>query len=174
VNEYLELPEWPGVWALGDCAVVPDKRTGKPHPPTAQHALREGKIVAHNVEAAVRGAGGKKPFTFTTLGLLAAIGRRTGVARILGVNFSGFVAWWLWRMIYLMKLPRIEKKVRVGLEWTLDLFFRKDIVQYLTLRAATMSQAHPAGDQAPSPPLRRSCDLLAGGEPTPHLVHGQP
>jgi NADH dehydrogenase FAD-containing subunit len=62
-------------------------------------------------------------------GLLADIGRRIGVARILGVNFSGFAAWWLWRMIYLMKLPRIEKKVRVGLEWTSDLFFPKDIVQ---------------------------------------------
>ena len=163
VNEYLELPEWPGVWALGDCAVVPDKRTGKPHPPTAQHALREGKIVAANVEAAVRGAGRRTPFTFTTLGLLAAIGRRTGVARILGVNFSGFVAWWLWRMIYLMKLPRLEKKVRVGLEWTLDLFFPKDIVQYLTLRAATMSvgtkDASSATAEREPFPHRLACDL---------------
>lgn len=156
VNEYLELPEWPGVWALGDCAIVPDGRTGKPHPPTAQHALREGKIVASNVEAAVRQTGRRTPFTFTTLGLLAAIGRRAGVARILGVNFSGFAAWWLWRMIYLMKLPRIEKKVRVGLEWTLDLFFPKDIVQYLTLRAATLSES-PRIEAEPFP-MREACD----------------
>ena len=71
------------------------------------------------------------PFRFNTLGLLASIGRRTGVARIFGVNFSGFVAWWLWRTIYLLKLPRLEKKVRVALDWTLDVFFSKDFVQYL-------------------------------------------
>jgi len=71
------------------------------------------------------------PFRFNTLGLLASIGRRTGVARILGVNFSGFAAWWLWRTIYLLKLPRLEKKLRVALDWTLDVFFSKDFVQYL-------------------------------------------
>jgi hypothetical protein len=60
------------------------------------------------------------------LGQLAAIGRRTGVASILGINFSGFIAWWLWRTIYLSKLPRLEKKVRVALDWTLDLCFAKD------------------------------------------------
>jgi NADH dehydrogenase len=156
VNECLEVQGWPGVWALGDCAVVPDARTGKPHPPTAQHALREGKVVAANVEAAVRGTGRRTPFTFTTLGLLAAIGRRTGVARILGVNFSGFVAWWLWRMIYLMKLPRLEKKLRVGLEWTLDLFFPKDIVQYLTPRATAIPNVNPI---AAPPRHRYACDL---------------
>ncbi|MGH7182532.1 MAG: NAD(P)/FAD-dependent oxidoreductase, partial [Nitrospiraceae bacterium] len=94
VNEYLEVPEWPGVWSLGDCAVVPDRKTGKPHPPTAQHALREGKVAAQNVLAAIRGDR-KKPFLFSTLGRLAPIGKRTGVANILGVNFSGFIAWWL-------------------------------------------------------------------------------
>jgi NADH dehydrogenase len=123
---------------LGDCALVPDRRTGKPHPPTAQHALREGKVVARNVEAAIRG-GKKSTFDFAALGQLAAIGRRTGVAQILGFKFSGFVAWFLWRTIYLSKLPRFEKKVRVALDWTLDLFFSKDLVQYLTERAQTMS-----------------------------------
>ena len=77
----------------------------------------------------------KKPFTFTTIGLLAAIGRRTGVARILGVNFSGFIAWFLWRGIYWSKLPRLEKKVRVAIDWALDVFFSKDFVQYLDERA---------------------------------------
>jgi len=125
VNEYLEVPGWPGVWALGDCALVPDARTGGFYPPTAQHALREGRVAARNVAAAVRG-GRKKPFRFKTLGQLAAIGRRSGVANVFGVNFSGFVAWWLWRTIYLSKLPRLEKKVRVALDWTLDLCFAKD------------------------------------------------
>lgn len=144
VNEYLEVPEWPGVWALGDCALVPDGKSGKYYPPTAQHALREGKVLAHNLTAAVRG-GTKKPFVFTTIGQLAAIGRRTGVANVMGINFSGFFAWWLWRTIYLSKLPRFEKKLRVTLDWTLDLMFSKDLVQYLTIRAPTMSRSEENG-----------------------------
>src|SRR5262245_54380015 len=158
VNEYLEVPRYPGVWALGDCASVPDRRTGKSQPPTAQHALREGTVAARNVVAAIRG-GRKKTFDFGGLGQLAAIGRRTGVAKILGFKFSGFVAWWLWRTIYLSKLPRFEKKLRVALDWTLDLFFSKDLVQFVTQRAPSVSEdeAHarrPAaadGDAAPLP-----------------------
>jgi NADH dehydrogenase len=138
VNEYMEVPEWPGVWALGDCAVVPDPETGRPYPPTAQHALRQGKVLAGNIVAVVRG-GHRRPFRFKTLGLLASIGRRSGVANILGVNFSGFVAWVLWRTIYLSKLPRFEKKVRVALDWLLDLVFSKDLVQFQTLRGPAIS-----------------------------------
>jgi NADH dehydrogenase len=109
--------------------LIPDEQGGY-HAPTAQHASREGKVLAHNIVANVRGED-LMPFRFKTLGLLASIGRRTGVARILGINFSGFIAWWLWRTIYLLKLPRAEKKLRVALDWTLDLFFSKDFVQYI-------------------------------------------
>jgi NADH:ubiquinone reductase (H+-translocating) len=120
VTESLNLRNWPDVWALGDCAAVPVGGTGKFHPPTAQHALRQARVVAHNVVAAVRGRQ-KKAFNFSTIAQLAAIGQRTGVANILGMNFSGFLAWWLWRTIYLSKLPRVEKKLRVAFDWTLDL-----------------------------------------------------
>jgi NADH:ubiquinone reductase (H+-translocating) len=140
VEGSLELPDWPGVWALGDCAAVPDRRTGTFHPPTAQHALRQAKTVAHNIIAALRGTE-KKDFDFSTLAQLAAIGQRTGVANILGMNFSGFAAWWLWRTIYLSKLPRFEKKLRVAFDWTLDLIFSKDLVQFLDIRAPMIS--HP-------------------------------
>lgn len=140
VNAFMEVPDWPGVWALGDCARVPDPQ-GKPYPPTAQHAIRAGKVLAKNIIAAVHG-GKKKPFVFKTIGQLAAIGRRTGVARIFGFNFSGFLAWWMWRTIYLSKLPRFEKKFRVALDWTLDLLFSKDLVQFETLRAPTVSHIH--------------------------------
>jgi len=140
VNSFMEVPDWPGVWAIGDCTVVPDPQ-GKPYPPTAQHAIREGEVLAQNIIATVRG-GKKKPFIFKTIGQLAAIGRRTGVARIFGFNFSGFLAWWMWRTIYLSKLPRLEKKFRVALDWTLDLFFSKDLVQFETLRAPTVSHTH--------------------------------
>ncbi len=125
VNEYLEVDGFTGVWALGDCASIPDRKTGGFHPPTAQHAIREGRCVARNVVADIVG-GRKKPFRFSTLGRLAAIGRRTGVANVFVLNFSGFLAWWLWRTIYLFKLPRLEKKMRVALDWTLDLCFAKD------------------------------------------------
>jgi len=147
VNEFLEVRDYPNVWALGDCACVPDPATGKPHPPTAQHAVREGKIAGRNIAAAITG-GKKHPFTFRTLGQLASIGRRQGVANIMGINFSGFIAWWLWRTIYLMKLPRLEKKVRVAFDWTLDLFFSKDIVQFMPHRAA-----HSLKDTAPLPDM---------------------
>ncbi|HET7218100.1 MAG TPA: NAD(P)/FAD-dependent oxidoreductase [Vicinamibacterales bacterium] len=149
VNEFLEVAGWPGVYALGDCALVPDTRSGAFHPPTAQHALREGKVAARNIVAAIRG-GTRVAFDFGGLGQLAAIGHRTGVARILGFTFSGFIAWWLWRTIYLSKLPRFEKKVRVAMNWTLDLFFRKDFVQYQssTPPAAQAIDADRAGHAA--------------------------
>jgi NADH dehydrogenase len=146
-DEYLQVPDWPGVWALGDCASILDRSTGRPYPPTAQHALRQGKTVAKNILAVIRG-GTKKPFSFSTLGLLASIGRRTGVANIFGINFSGFLAWFLWRTIYLSKLPRLEKKVRVALDWTLDLLFSKDLVHLLDLRTPTMSDIEEEADTA--------------------------
>jgi NADH:ubiquinone reductase (H+-translocating) len=144
-NEYMEVSGWPGVWAVGDCASIPDPRTGKPYPPTAQHALRQGRVLARNICAAIRG-GARKPFVFSTLGQLAAIGKRTGVAQMFGFNFSGFAAWWLWRTIYLSKLPRFEKKCRVALDWTLDLFFSKDLVQFTSVRASSVQ--HPEEPKA--------------------------
>jgi NADH dehydrogenase len=137
-DEFLAVPGFDGVWAVGDCAAITDPRSGKLYPPTAQHAIRQGRVLARNIKCALRG-GKQRPFAFQTIGQLAALGRRTGVAQILGINFSGFFAWWLWRTIYLMKLPRFEKKIRVALDWTLDLLFAKDPVQFLTLRAPTIS-----------------------------------
>ena len=151
VDDTLAVPGWPGVWALGDCAAIPDRRTGQLFPPTAQHAIREGRRVADNVVASIHGMP-LTPFSFRTIGQLAAIGRRTGVARIFGVNFSGFVAWWLWRTIYLGKLPRIEKKVRVALDWTLDLLFAKDFVQFLTVRSPVTSSGVEHPDAATEEP----------------------
>ena len=146
VNEYLEIAGRPGIWALGDCAAIPDGQKGGFHPPTAQHALREAKVVAHNVIASVHGKP-KKRFAFSTIGQLATIGRRTGVANILGINFSGFAAWWLWRTIYLSKLPGFEKKLRVAFDWTLDLIFSKDLVQFLDVRAPMISRPEADGAQ---------------------------
>jgi len=134
VSMELEVQGQPGVFALGDCALVPDGHGGY-HPPTAQHALRQGRVVAKNILAAID----RRPrvtFRYRTIGLLAAIGHRAGVADVFGFKFSGFFAWWLWRTVYLAKLPRLEKKIRVMLDWTLDLFFSKDLVQFQAVRAA--------------------------------------
>jgi NADH dehydrogenase len=136
----MEVPRFPGVWAVGDCAAILDPTSKLPYPPTAQHAIRQGRHVGMNIWARLN-AKQPTPFRYKMPGQLATIGRRTGVARIFGLKFSGVVGWALWRAVYLMKLPRFEKKLRVGLEWTLDLIFERDIGQYVTLRdVASLNQ----------------------------------
>ncbi|MEP7064809.1 MAG: NAD(P)/FAD-dependent oxidoreductase [Gemmatimonadota bacterium] len=151
VDGCLRVPGLENVWALGDCASIPDHTTGGTYPPTAQHAQREGVRVARNIVATMR-AEPLQQFSFSTIGLLASIGQRTGVANILGMKFSGFIAWWLWRTIYLSKLPRLEKKLRVALDWTLDVLFSKDMVQFGTWRAPTISSAEVT-DTVVRPPV---------------------
>ncbi|MCC6670679.1 MAG: FAD-dependent oxidoreductase [Planctomycetes bacterium] len=153
VDATLAVPSFPGLWSLGDCAVVPDLARGGSCPPTAQHATRQGRVLAGNIAAALRGQRAR-PFRFRMLGQLAALGRRSGVAQILGLRFSGFVAWWLWRSIYLLKLPGFERKVRVALDWTLDLLFTKDLVKCPTDRGprvpAAPPKTAPAGELEPA------------------------
>lgn len=132
VNQFMEVPEFPGVWALGDCAMVPDP-DGKPYPPTAQHAMREGTQVGKNMVATITGQGTKQPFVYKSIGALAAIGHRTGVAKIGDIKVSGFVAWLMWRTVYLLKLPHFEKKARVAMSWFLDILFPCDVTQFSTL-----------------------------------------
>lgn len=115
------------VWAVGDSASIPDLVAGGICPPTAQFALRQGHRIARNIVARLRGEPAID-FRFKSLGLLAGLGRRSAVAEILGMRFSGFIAWWFWRTIYLMKLPGFERKLRVAIDWTFDLFFPRDIV----------------------------------------------
>jgi NADH dehydrogenase len=130
------------LWAAGDCAAVPMPEERSPKtapspfeqrtycPPTAQFAVRQGQVLGRNLAAMLGGDAPLKSFAFTGLGELAAIGHHAAVAEILGMQFQGFLAWWLWRSIYLMKLPGIERKVRVMLDWTLDLFFKRDIALF--------------------------------------------
>lgn len=131
VDGYLRVKGENAIWAIGDCAMVTDSDTGLPCPPTAQHALREGSDAAHNIAAALYGTH-LHVFKFKGLGMLVALGRRTAVAEIFSVKFSGFLAWMIWRITYLSKLPGLERKIRVSLDWTLDLFFPRDIVQTLS------------------------------------------
>ena len=128
VNEYLQSMDDPDIWVVGDSCSLVDPRTGAPYPPTAQHALRQGRVAAQNILAELTG-GRKKPFHYNMLGQMAMLGRRSGVAIILGFRVKGFWAWWIWRTYYLFRLPRLAKKLRVMLDWTIDLFFERDIAQ---------------------------------------------
>jgi NADH:ubiquinone reductase (H+-translocating) len=131
VDRHLAVAGIPGLWAAGDCAQIPDphSRTGF-SPPTAQHALREGKLIGQNVAASIRHQP-LREWNFKTLGSLSALGHQLAVAEIFGYRFSGFLAWLMWRSIYLSKLPTLEKRLRVGLDWLMDIFFPPDIVQVI-------------------------------------------
>lgn len=114
VNKFLEVETHPHVFALGDCAFIENPNTGDPYPPTAQHAIREGTIVANNIISLIEGKEGKKKeFDYKTKGMMATIGKRNGVGKLLGLKVQGFVAWWIWRMYYLANLPTLQKKLRV-------------------------------------------------------------
>ena len=128
------------VWVVGDCGVIPNPdQGGKPYPPTAQHAIREGKMAASNIAAALEGRP-LKQFRFRTLGMLVPLGHRTGVAEIRGLRFSGLLAWLIWRGTYLTLLPGLEKKVRVLFDWLIELFFPRDIVLTANMEAPTALQ----------------------------------
>ncbi|HEX5230206.1 MAG TPA: FAD-dependent oxidoreductase [Bryobacteraceae bacterium] len=125
-NTGLELAGYEGqVWALGDCAAIKTV-AGVEAPPTAQHAIREATTTAINIAAAIRG-GQRAQFTFETLGTLGSLGHGTAVAQILGVKISGFLAWFLWRTIYLMKMPGLNRKFHIASDWTLQLVFPPDM-----------------------------------------------
>jgi NADH dehydrogenase len=115
------------VWALGDCAAVKTV-SGRSAPPTAQHATREAVTAARNIVAAIRGgtAGG---FAFEGLGTLGSLGHGSAVAQIFGLKMSGIVAWFLWRTIYLLKMPGLNRKVRVSMDWFIRLLFAPDLAQ---------------------------------------------
>ena len=123
----LRVESFDSVWAIGDTAVNLDP-DGEAYPATAQHAVRQGQELARNLVRALRGEV-TQPCRITSRGSLAALGCRTGVAKVLGVKLSGFPAWFLWRTVYLFKMPGWARKLRVGLDWTMDLVFPKDEVQ---------------------------------------------
>jgi len=128
VNAGLELKDYEGkVWALGDCAYM-TTIAGTKVPPTAQHAIREATIAAINIAAALHG-GKRAEFGFEGLGTLGSLGYGAAVAQICGVKVSGFLAWCLWRWIYLMKMPGLNRKVRITIDWILRLLFPPELAQ---------------------------------------------
>jgi len=126
INDFLEVEKFPGVFAIGDCALFIDPVTNRPFPPTAQIAEAQAKMAAKNLISLIKNSE-KKKFVYHSKGQLAIIGKRTGIATFLGVNISGFLAWLIWRNVYLSKIPTFDKKTRVFLDWIIDLFFDRDV-----------------------------------------------
>jgi NADH:ubiquinone reductase (H+-translocating) len=139
VDDSLNLAGHTQLWALGDCAAVVDSVSGKSCPPTAQFARREAEVLARNIRAHLENRP-KERFHFESLGALCVIGHQTACAELKvpllrkSLRFSGLFAWLLWRGIYLSKLPGLERKIRVLVDWTIELFFPRDIVQTIDLR----------------------------------------
>ncbi|HUZ18423.1 MAG TPA: FAD-dependent oxidoreductase [Spirochaetia bacterium] len=145
VDPTMRVKERTNVWAVGDCALVPvagwTETAPKYAPPTAQHAIREAALCADNILAAAAGRE-LAAFEFAGLGSLAALGRRRGIAQFMNLKLSGLIAWSMWRTVYLMKLPGIDRKIRVGTAWFLNLFLPPDIVQLRVGKSSGVSQAH--------------------------------
>jgi NADH dehydrogenase len=134
-NKYLEINGYEnGAFVIGDCACVTDPHTGSPYPPTAQHALRQARVVTRNIILTINGKTNdkKRIFDYKTKGVMALIGRRNGVGILLGHKVHGFTAWFLWRSYYLGNLPTVEKKLRVTVDWFIDLFFKRDVTRLKT------------------------------------------
>jgi NADH dehydrogenase len=140
VDSTLAVPGHAGLWALGDCAAVSDTTSGKACPPTAQFAIREAELLASNIVARLQGRPARG-FHFDSLGALCVLGHQTACAELTipfarnkSIRFSGLFAWAIWRGIYLAKLPGLERKIRVLMDWTIELFFPRDIVQTIDLK----------------------------------------
>ncbi len=126
VNEFFEVKDAPDVYALGDNAAQTDPHTGAPYVATAQVALRQGRSLAQQLEAKLTGRE-RKPFRFRLLGEMVPLSRRTAVADLKGVKLLGFPAWFIWKTVYMLKLPTLAARVRVVLDWTVELFFERDV-----------------------------------------------
>jgi len=113
------------VWALGDCAQIPDEK-GEPYPPLAQHAVREARRLARNIAATLTGRGSIRPFLYKNKGTLAALGHYAGMAQTPFFTATGFPAWWIWRTYYLFQMPLWSRRLRIVIDWTMALFFKPD------------------------------------------------
>jgi NADH dehydrogenase len=123
VDETLRVEGLAHVWALGNCARVPNRASAEPDPPTSQHALRQARRLAKNL------TGEPQPYRYRMLGQVATLGRYKGIADVLGLRFTGFAGWFVTRSYHLYQLPLLSRKLRVVVDWTVSLFFRRDIAE---------------------------------------------
>jgi NADH dehydrogenase len=155
-DAHFRVSGFDNVWALGDCAQIPDAlHPGKFLPALAQHAIREARQLAGNILATMRGEP-TQPFRYRTLGQLATLGHFNGIGTVGPLQVQGFLAWFLWRSYYLLRLPRLEKRLRVATDWTVDLLFGRDISQIQTYRAGEVQEHDPDPESAPASGAPRS------------------
>lgn len=140
VTPELSVPGHPHVWALGDCAAVP-QADGITSPPTAQHAVRQARTCAANVLATLRGRPLAR-FAYTGPGRLASLGHRSAVAEVFGLKLRGVVAWAVWRAVYLAKFPGFDRKLRIFTDWFWDLFLPRDITEVRIFRDDAVAREH--------------------------------
>jgi NADH dehydrogenase len=159
VNEFLQVRGYTNLWAVGDCACVPDPAGGA-QPPTAQHAVRQGRHVARNIVAALQGRP-LAPHRYRGIGMLATLGRYRGMGRVFGLPLKGFPAWFAWRTYYLLALPRWERRVRVAFDWALDLVFPPDIVELKVEPLQTGREALTATALSPEDEARMAAEAAA-------------
>jgi NADH dehydrogenase len=140
----MSVPGVEGVWAIGDCAAIHNSHEAKPSPPTAQFAVQQGRQVADNIAGVLRGKG-SLPFSYRSRGQLASIGHHRAIAHVFGLRLGGFLAWLLWRAVYLSMLPTFLRKLQVLSEWTMELLFPRDTTQ-LHLARTRMRRATGEAD----------------------------
>jgi NADH:ubiquinone reductase (H+-translocating) len=157
VNQDMSVIGRPGVWALGDCAWIPNKPGAELsdrdawYPATAQHAIREGPALADNLAATLRGMP-TKPFHYTSMGTMASLGARRGVVAFPGgFVLTGFLAWLMWRTYYLARLPGLDRRLRVTFDWTLGLLFPRDIAELRLYTERGREAARDADHSSPAP-----------------------
>lgn len=141
VKNTLAVEGFENVWALGDCALVPEPFKEGYCPPTAQHAIRQGRTAANNIASTIRG-GPQRAFDFAGLGKMGSLGHHSAVAEVMGLNISGFLAWWMWRTIYLMKLPGWGRRLKVATSWTLDLFLPPELTELKLIGSSGITEEH--------------------------------
>jgi NADH:ubiquinone reductase (H+-translocating) len=134
------------IWALGDCAIVPNAQTGKPSSATAQFALRQARQMARNIGRACKGEA-TKPFRYRPQGLLASIGHQNGVAEVYGIQFSGMIAWFFWRGVYLWKMPTLSRRIQIAVDWAWAILFPPSVVE-IPLEPASTAHLQSAGRES--------------------------
>jgi NADH dehydrogenase len=159
----MRCPSRPEVWALGDCASIPGP-DGRPYPTLAQHALREAKVLASNIDA-VLGGGSPRPFVYQAKGLLGSLGHKKAFAQVLGVGLRGFLAWWVRRTYYLSQMPGWSRRLHLVIDWTFALFFRPDIVKFDTAREADLLRREAAAGGMPQPVRAATRAFVAAPDP---------
>ena len=143
-TERLEVQGFPGVWAVGDVAAIPDPaRTGQPCPPTAQHAIRQGKLAGRNVAAVLAGEQ-PRPFKYKTLGAFSDLGRHKAVANLMGVQVKGMIAWSIGRLYHLAWIPGVSHKWRLLADWSVEFLFARDTAELGTLGQPVALEEHTA------------------------------